>query len=291
MSVRLIIGIPNPFGLWNVGIFTADFFRWAMKAEESGTIETGEHYFYKVSLQGLMKYIGPLNSFYFKSLHSCSHDLAIFLGDNRVRNVSLQDIAGAILDVAQRIGCEKIYLLDAVVSITHHLLFPRVVSVTNGGEDAEKMLRDIGAVPIFYEKGEKFISGFNKLLIQQISQRGMQYVELITEIPFYAPEMSLYPKASAALIEVLRRDLGVYPDLTLLHGYIEAADVVLDSAYEELSGPLKEALEKLRRETIKEMEKECHHSLSQWESDALEAEVEKILKRGGNNDFNIPSVE
>ena len=250
-SAYLIASWPNPLGVWNVGLFTADFFRWALGAKDYGRVEVetgkGEYNFYKVTIQGLMKYIGPLNSFYFKALPS--HDIIIFLGDNRVGDLEAENIVKTILDIAQENSCRRIYLLQSVISITHHRIPPRVVAITNGGNKTKAELERNGVIILPYRNGREFITGFNKILMTRAYRRNIEYVCLITEVPFYAPESALYPQASVSLIEVLRRELDVYPDLTLLAPYIEAGKNNVESIYAEL--PEKEILEGLWRKIVK----------------------------------------
>jgi proteasome assembly chaperone (PAC2) family protein len=167
------------------------------------------------------------------------------------------EIASMVLDVAERLGCRRIYTSAASVTMIHHTAKPRVWAVPNTPSLLAEVKR-YGNTVLMSEvgstNGEGLISGLNGVLLGVAKNRGIEAICLMGEVPYYLQGAPWpYPKASISVLEVLGRILGVQLDLTELHrmadkveGNIEQILDALATA-EELPEQVRMEMERLRQ--------------------------------------------
>jgi proteasome assembly chaperone (PAC2) family protein len=142
------------------------------------------------------------------------HEEEAFYADTR----PAYRLANLVLDIAERFHCRRIFASGAAVTQTHHTMPPHVWAIANDPSLAEEMARldNVVLMPLLtHGDSQRFINGFNDLLIDSASQRGMEAVCLMGEVPYYLQGfIQSYPAAARAVLEVLAHLLDITLDLT-----------------------------------------------------------------------------
>ncbi|OHB63130.1 MAG: hypothetical protein A2Y77_07865 [Planctomycetes bacterium RBG_13_62_9] len=290
MGVRLYeeCRLTNPImlcgwaGIGNVGLVAVSTLRRLLGAEKFGEIEPYGYFEpSKVVIRnGLIEHMHfPATKFYAVIRHpspvartdaagmedlpaarldQTRGDLILLVGEQQpVDERKAYEMAGAVLDVAERFGCRRIYTSAASVTMIHHTAKSRVWAVPNTPALLSEV-RQYGNTVLMSEVGEKdgegLISGLNGVLLGVAKNRGIEAVCLMGEVPYYLQGAPWpYPKASISILEVLGRVFGVELDLSELRqmaGKVEAnVEQVLDAlaAAEELPEQVRMEMEKLRQ--------------------------------------------
>ena len=211
----LIVGWP---GIGNVGVLAVETLRRQLEAEYLGEIEP-EPFFYPsgvVIKDGILEALNfPGSRFYYKKLPQ--RDLILFIGDEQPAETGstyasggkAYEMAGWVLDVAQKFDCRRVFTSGAAVSAIHHNYTPGVWAVAGDG----KLLDEINE-----RRGDRFrselqgkgaqanISGLNGLLVGVAASRGIPAACLMGEVPDYLARAPMpYPAASRSVLEVLSR--------------------------------------------------------------------------------------
>jgi len=252
-------------GIGNVGITAIETLAGAFGAREFAEIEPYE-FFYprKVTIEkGILEDLEfPTSRFYYHQ--HAGQDLIFFIGTEQPASGSDRHIAGqrayriadAVLDVAEKFGCRRVYTAGAAVTQIHHTTHPRVWAVPNdealideihGYENTVLMSEIEGAA------AGGFISGLNGLLLGVAAKRGIEAVCLMGEMPYYLQGAPWpYPKASIAVIETLAAILNLRIDLSglehLSNKIEENIEGLMQSLYkaDRVSPEVKQQIESLR---------------------------------------------
>lgn len=290
---------PDLFACWpgigNIGLLSVDFLRRDIKAEKFAEIEPWD-FFYpgKVSIKGglLEDLEFPRSEFYFQRVGQ--KDLLFFLGEEQprekrglyARGEKAYRMANLVLDVAEELGCRRIYTSGAAVAPIHHSLPSKVWAVVN----QEKLIKEIEGYPNIIlmsqvegadEQG--MVTGLNGLLLGVAKERGLEGICLMGEIPFYLQAVPLaYPKASKSVLEALLKILRIRVNLERLNSYIVQAEAAVERFYRSLPSEVRDQLEKFKSvpylkptPTIPEMSPKDRKKLME--------DIERFLKREGGS--------
>lgn len=252
-------------GIGNIGINAIDSLRRALGAEEFGQIEPWDFFDPReVTIEkGLLKNLEfPSNKFYFQRVGN--QDLIFFIGqqqpgEGRTRYAEGQkayQMAGLVLDVAEKFDCRRVYTSGAAVAQIHHTSKPRVWAVPNSDklvEEARQYDNTILMSAIEGRKGQGVITGLNGLLLGVAKNRGLEAMCVMGEIPYYLQGAPWpYPKGSRSVIEVLTKILDIDIDFGKLDELAERVEEkieeFLESLYEAEGIPaeVKDEIERLR---------------------------------------------
>jgi hypothetical protein len=230
MGIRLfkepVLANPIMFCAWpgigNIGILAVNALRRMLNAEKFGEIEPHDFFNPKrvIIRNGLLKDLEfPESTFLFQ--HTLKKDVVLFIGEEQptedktmyAQGEKAYRMAHLVLDVAEKLGCRRIYTSGAAITKVHHTCKPKVWAVPNN----EKLLDEIKGYKnticvseIEGSEGQGSISGLNGLLLGVAREREMDAVCLMGEIPYYlhgAPWP--YPKASQSVLEVFGEILGI----------------------------------------------------------------------------------
>ncbi|MDO8567162.1 MAG: PAC2 family protein [Dehalococcoidales bacterium] len=264
----MVIGWP---GIGNVGLIAIDILRQQLGAELFGEVE-GWDFFYPKGLtirSGLLEELDfPGSKFYFKKLGG--KDLIIFIGEEQpaaaggtyAQGGKAYQMAGFILDVAQKFGCRRVFTSGAAVALSHHAVKPRVWAVTTR-EALIAEIRSFENVVLMGEVegkgGQGSITGLNGLTLGVAKKRGLDGYCLMGEVPDYLAQAPFpYPRASKSVLEVVGRILGVNPDAQVLDGVIAQMDDTIEGIYQKFPDEIRQRIDQrksaavVRGETITE---------------------------------------
>lgn len=246
----LICGWP---GIGNIGLIAVDTLRRVLKAEEFGEIEPWD-FFYpdKVSIiDGLLRDLEfPANKFYYTRLQR--GDLILFMGEKQptegermyATGEKAYRMANLVLDVAEKFGCQRVYTSGACVSLIHHTVKPRVVSVLSSEKltaEVERCQNTIFLSELAGGEGEGVITGLNGLLLAVAKKRGLESICLMGEIPDWLSSSPFpYPKASKSVLEVCADILGIRIDFAVLDRMIAQTEEVIHRIYEGFPPEIRE---------------------------------------------------
>ena len=267
-------------GIGNVGLAAIGTLRRLVRASEFGLIEPYEYFEPSrvVVRNGLISQMRfPNTTFYSHRLPD--RDLLLLVGEQQpTDDRKAYKMANEVLDVAQKVGCRRIYTSAASVTTIHHRVKPRVWAVPNSPDLLAEVRRYGNTIlmseaetateiePATDESGEDeessvpansgggLISGLNGVLLGVAKNRGIEAVCLMGEVPYYLQAAPWpYPKASISVLEVLGRVLRMPLDLRELHEMAEKVDRnierVLDAlaSAEELPEQVRTEMERLKQ--------------------------------------------
>ncbi|NLH40306.1 MAG: hypothetical protein GX448_00560 [Planctomycetes bacterium] len=245
-------------GIGKVGLVAINTMRRMMRAEAFGEIEP-EGFFepsQAVVVNGVIEYMRfPATRFY--GFHGRGGDAVFLVGEQQPADPErTYQMAEMVLDVADSLGCKRIYTAGAGVTTIHHTDRPKVWAVPNTPDlipEIREYRNTILMSQIEDREGEGSITGLNGLLLGAARSRDMAAVCLMGEVPYYLQGAPWpYPKASISVMEVLGEILGEPLDL---HELEETAakvqaniDHVLDAlaTADELPEQVREEMESLR---------------------------------------------
>jgi len=255
----LIAGWP---GIGNIGLIAVDHLRRALKAEEFGEIEPWDFFYpegLKIREGELDSLKFPRNKFYYT--RTGQRDLIFFVGEEQPTNVrrayaageKAYNIANLVLDVAQSLGCERVYTSGAAVARVHHTLKPKVWAVPN----MDSLLGEIRSYhntvlmsDIEGRRGQGKIAGLNGLLLGVARKRGVEAICIMGEIPIYLQGLSVsYPKASQSVLEVLTTALGITVGMEEVGRRVERSESEIDDLYHRFPAEIRAQLDRLRHVT------------------------------------------
>jgi proteasome assembly chaperone (PAC2) family protein len=249
----LLVGWP---GIGNIGIITVDTLRSRLRAEEMGEIEPWD-FFYPTRVRikdGVLDDMEfPRNKFYYKKLED--KDLMFFVGEEQpsgrgrmyAEGGKAYEMANMVLDVAEKFGCRRVYTSGAAVSLTHHLVPPRVWAVATTKDLVNEARNYVNTILMSEVEGrgnEGNITGLNGLLIGVAKKRGLEGICLMGEIPDYLSRVPFpYPKASKSVLEVLEVILGVSIDFGTLDNMAAQMESVIENVYNQFPQEIRERIE------------------------------------------------
>ncbi len=245
-------------GIGNVGLTAVSTLRRLVRAQPFGEVEPFE-YFEPTRIivkNGLIKEMRfPTTRFYSHRL--ANRELLLLVGEQQPTDEhKAYDMASDVLDVAEQLGCRRIYTSAASVTTIHHTARPRVWAVPNTPTlipEVRKYGNTILMSEVGDTNGDGLISGLNGILLGVAKNRGIEAVCLMGEVPYYLQAAPWpYPKASISVLEVLGSILGIRLDLRELHEMAAKVEVnieqILDAlaTAEELPEQVRTEMEKLR---------------------------------------------
>ncbi len=245
-------------GIGNVGLTAVSTLRRLVRARPFGEIEPYEYFEPSRAIvkNGLIKEMRfPSTKFYSHRL--ADKDLLLLVGEQQPADeYKAYEMASEVLDVAEQLGCRRIYTTAASVTTIHHTARPRVWAVPNTPAlipEVRKYGNTILMSEVGGTDGDGLISGLNGILPGVAKNRGIEAVCLMGEVPYYLQAAPWpYPKASISILEVLGSILGVRLDLRELHEMAAKVEVnieqILDAlaTAEELPEQVRTEMEKLR---------------------------------------------
>jgi len=246
-------------GIGNVGLVAINTMRRLVRAEEFGEIQPYE--FFEPSRviirNGLIEELRfPGTKFY--SYHGADRDLVFLAGEQQPAEAEkAYEMAGMVLDVAEQLGCRRVYTTAASVTMIHHTAKPRVWAVPNSRDLIPEIRHYSNTVlmsaatqpPATGEKtdsrggtaagapsGEGTITGLNGLLLGVAKYRQIEAICLMGEVPYYLQGAPWpYAKASISVLEVLGRVLNVPLDLSELKDMAEKVEANIEQILDALA--------------------------------------------------------
>lgn len=249
-------------GIGNIGLLAVEAIREAVDAEEFGYIEPWDFFYPRKVLFRDGELIGlefPASKFYFKKTDK--KDLVIFIGeeqpvwDNKpyAEGMKAYQMANLVLDVAQRLGCQRVYTSGAAVTSIHHSMKSKVWAVPNNPSllpEIEGYKNTILMSQVEGINGQGTITGLNGLLLGVAAKRGLDAMCVMGEIPVYLQGFPvLYPKASRAILELMSMILEIEIDMTGITDFAEKTEQEINLLYDKLPQDVKSQLEDLRHES------------------------------------------
>jgi proteasome assembly chaperone (PAC2) family protein len=240
-------------GIANVGLAAINTMRRLMRAEEFGQIEPYGYFdpTHVVIANGLIEDVRFPSTRFFSHRRQ-DHDLVFLIGERQPEDTDkAYEMAGEVLDVAERLGCRRIYTAGASVTTIHHTARPRVWAVPNSRRLIPE-IRRYGNTVLMSEvdgtDGQGSITGLNGLLLGAAKIRGIEAICLLGEVPYYLQGAPWpYPKASISVLEVLGNALNVPLDLSDLRESAARVEANIDQILETLAGA-EELPEQVREE-------------------------------------------
>jgi proteasome assembly chaperone (PAC2) family protein len=229
-------------GIANVGLAAVNTMRRFMRAEEFGRIEPYGYFdpTHVVIANGLIEDLR------FPATRLFSHrrqdrDVVFLTGERQPEDPEkAYEMAEEVLNVAQRLGCRRLYTSGASVTAIHHTARPRVWAVPNSPRLIPE-IRRYGNTVLMSEvdgaDGQGSITGLNGLLLGVAQSRGIEAVCFLGEVPYYLQGAPWpYPKASISVLEVLGNLLNIPLDLHELRESAARVEANIDQILETLAG-------------------------------------------------------
>jgi len=240
-------------GIANVGLAAINTMRRLMRAEELGQIEPYGYFdpTHVVIANGLIEDLRfPATRFF--SHRWQDRDIVFLIGERQPEDTEkAYEMAGEVLDVAEKLGCRRVYTSGASVTSIHHTARPRVWAVPNSRRLIPELRRYSNTVlmsEVDGNDGQGAITGLNGLLLGVAQSRNIEAVCLLGEVPYYLQGAPWpYPKASISVLEVLGNALNIPLDLSELRESAARVEANIDQILETLAGA-EELPEQVREE-------------------------------------------
>ena len=227
-------------GIGKVGLVAVNTMRQLVGAQRFGEIEP-QGYFEPSDAaitNGLIAQMRfPATRFY--SHHGPGGDLVFLVGEQQPGDIDkAYDMADEVIDVAERLGCRRIYTSAASVTTIHHTARPRIWAVPNSGEVIPEIRQYENTVLMsdLDGAGGGTITGLNGVLLGVAEARDVEAICLMGEVPYYLQGAPWpYPKASISVLELLGSILHVQLDLHELEETAAKVEANVDHILEALS--------------------------------------------------------
>lgn len=246
-SPYLIVSWP---GMGEVANKAARHLAEFLKAEEFAKIMP-ENFFYLTAglvREGILDLPElPDGTFYFWKNKNAKNDLVIFISNAQPDLAKAEEYSQRILKFAKNLKVKMVIDIAAMPQPIEHTQNP-AVWFTATSRDLSNSLKKHNLSIL----SEGQISGMNGLFLGIAKKEGFQGFCLLGEIPLYTIQIE-NPKASAAVLNLLGKILGMHIDLTKLseqaHAMDEDINKLLD--YLKLNTPLgpigEEEIEKIKK--------------------------------------------
>jgi len=286
----LLCGWP---GIGNIGILAINTLRGRLEAKEFAEIEPWDFFYPKnVSIRnGLLKDLEfPTNKFYYKRLEK--RDLIFFIGEEQpseggrmyASGAKAYQMANLVLDVAEELGCHRVYTSGACVSPVHHTMNPRVLSVVNSRTLIQEVKRYPNTILISEMGGresEGVITGLNGLLLAVAKKRGLEGISLMGEIPDWLSNSPFpYPMASKSVLEVFGYILGITIDFSGLDKMVAQIDEIIEGVYQAFPAEIKERYDE-RKLAIQAKPGGITEQDARWIKEHIDELFKKSREQGG----------
>jgi len=228
-------------GIGNVGLTAISTLRRLLRARPFGEIEPFEYFEPSEAIirNGLIRELRfPATKFYSHRLQD--RDLLLLVGERQPEHEArAYEMANEVLDVAERLGCRRIYTSAASVTMIHHTARSRVWAVPNTPAllpEVRKYGNTILMSEVGSTDGDGLISGLNGVLLGVAKNRGMEAVCLMGEVPYYLQTAPWpYPKAAISVLEALGTILRLQLDLRELHEAAAKVEVNIEQVLNALA--------------------------------------------------------
>jgi uncharacterized protein len=273
-------------GIGNIGLVATDTLRTQLGAQPLGEIEPWD-FFYprKITIHDsiLESLEFPGCNFYYT--RQTGHDVIIFVAEEQPTDGNrpfaegrrAYQMANTVVDVAQKFGCRRLYASGAAVSLSHHLLKPRVWVATSSESLNREMTAHDNTILMGRTEGRSeggSITGLNGLVLGVAKSRGLEAVCLMGEVPDYLATAPLpYPRASRSVVELMSQLLGIQIDYSKLDEMAGQVDSIIGGIYEKLPDDIRERVE--QRKTI--MQKRAE-GISEEDGKWLKGHIEDLFK-------------
>ncbi|MBI2869381.1 MAG: PAC2 family protein [Chloroflexi bacterium] len=276
-------------GIGNIGLIAADTLRAQTRSEELGEIEPWDFFYPRkvIIRSGVLEELEfPTSRFYYKRL--ARKDVIFFIGEEQpadgermyAEGRKAYRMASLVLDVAEKLGCRRVYTSGAAVALTHHEIKPRVWAVGSRPElltEARGYKNTVLKSDVIGKGDHGSITGLNGLLLGLARARGLEAMCLMGEIPDYLSGAPFpYPRASAAVVEVLAERLGVEVDFESLNQMSAQVDQVITGICEKLPPDIREKIDQ-RKQALRLQQEGITEEDERWIKD----HIEELFKRGG----------
>jgi proteasome assembly chaperone (PAC2) family protein len=282
-------------GIGNIGLLAVEALREALGAEEFGYIEPWNYFYPKKVLFRDGELIGlefPSSKFYFKNTDK--KDLIIFIGeeqpvwDNKpyAEGDKAYQIANVVLDVAESLGCRRVFTSGAAVTSIHHTMKSKVWAVPNNPAllpEIKSYKNTILMSQVEGMAGQGTITGLNGLLLGVAAKRGIDAICVMGEIPVYLQGFPvLYPKASRSILELLSAVLEIEIDMSGIKQFAEKTEQEINLLYDKLPQDVKSQLEELRKPA--DIKSDDQHRITEEDKKRIIDDMDKFFKKEDDGD-------
>lgn len=279
-------------GIGNVGVIAVEALRGQVRAEEFGEIEPFDFFYPRkvVIKAGILENLEfPSSKFYYKRLEG--KDLIFFIGDEQpgeggrtyAEGKKAYEMAGMVLDVAQRFGCQRIYTSGAAVHLTHHAARPRVWAVTTKAALNKEITSYENTVLMSEIEGmgdQGSITGLNGLLLGLAKKRGFDGICLMGEVPDYLSRAPLpFPRASKSVLGVFSALMGTKVDFSTIDEMISRVDTVIDGIFQQFPEEIRQRIEQRKSAVRAEPE-----TISEEDGKWIKEHIDELFKPGSGRD-------
>ncbi|MHC4164077.1 MAG: PAC2 family protein [Planctomycetota bacterium] len=223
-------------GMGSVAAIGGSFLLESLGAEPVGMIPEREFFSVNhVDVEGGIARTGqlPRSLFFVWSDPARRHDLLIFLGEAQPEQHGF-DLCQRIIEFAVAQGVERVVTFAAMASQIHPSADPRVFGAVTQPALLEQLADcDINVL----QKGR--VGGLNGALLAAASDRGVEAICLLGELPFYAAGVP-NPKSSLAVLEAFASLAGLDPDLSKIRAAAEQAEGHILALFDQLRNQVNE---------------------------------------------------
>lgn len=236
----------------------------------------------------------PASRFYFS--HAQERDIIIFIGEAQpgdegglfAEGHPTYCLANAVLDVAEKFHCRRIYTSGAAVTQIHHSTPSLVWAVPNDPSLIDELTRQQDVVlmsRITDDEDQGFVSGLNGLLVGVARKRGLEAVCLMGEVPYYVQGLGQpYPAAAEAVLEVLANIMDLTLDLSKVRQSAKRTEQEIDRMLRPILADKSMAELKRNIEALKQARRGELGPITDKEQQAMVEHIEDLFKtEDGNN--------
>jgi proteasome assembly chaperone (PAC2) family protein len=282
-------------GIGNIGLLAVEAIKDAAGAEEFGYIEPWDFFYPKKVLFRDGELVGlefPSSKFYFKKTEKT--DLVIFIGeeqpvwDNKpyAEGLKAYQMANIVLDVAQKLGCRRVYTSGAAVTSIHHSMKSKIWAVPNNPSllpEIKRYKNTILMSEVEGVNGQGTITGLNGLLLGVAAKRGIDGICVMGEIPVYLQGFPvLYPKASKSILELMSVILEIDIDMADISQFAEKTEQEINLLYDKLPQDVKSQLEDLRQQS--EIKADEQHKITEEDKQKIIDDIDKFFQSKDDGD-------
>ena len=231
----VICGLSGSFNVGNVSMGIVDYFLDQYEAVKFAELPAAPYRTYQIpgvdSLRPVFKMEEgliteaslPANEFYYVTDTGSDHDLILFQGDEP--NLNWEEYAGAIVELAQSFGAERLYAFGGILDMSPYTREP-VISCTCSSQEVKD---EIDNYRVTYSNREG-MAAFGQMLVHACQQADLEAVNFTVRVPCY-PEFNVFLGESPRSLKAVLMRLK---DLT--HFDLDFDD--LDAAIKEMEGKL-----------------------------------------------------
>ncbi len=280
-------------GIGNIGLVATDTLRVQLAAEKFGEIEPWDFFYPKhITIRDsiLESLEFPASTFYYKKLPQ--RDVITFIGEEQptdgnrpfAEGKKAYQMANYVVDIAEKFGCRRLYASGAAVSLSHHVIKPRVWIATGSEALNREMTTFDNTVLMSKSEGRSqgggAVTGLNGLILGVAKKRGLEAVCLMGEIPDYLSTAPLpYPKASRSVVELMGKILGMKINLGPLDEMAFQVDDIINGIYDKLPPDIKERVE--QRKIIMQRRLEA---ITEEEEKWMKDHIDDLFKKEDQHD-------